>query len=782
MGLYSANMKNIFIMKKFLSHIRILIKLYVSLGQRKKTTSMKKSLLITAFALFLKLALFAQISSEIKYFRSGSSSQGSKNSFEVNTSTCPTPSFTITPKTLPCSPAGCSNLAVLDSANQSPQGFMSPGWKFTIGPIDNGIFNNQARLEVWQNGGIVASIGNNTIGDQSCPSCYIAPWQTWFQNNPGTLSVLLAEYQDPAITTELRMYYPSSDASFPWSLKDKFSNFQVAGGTFDFSTVTTGFLTTGGPYSKADGINQGTAVFTCATCPAGSWTDGQGGTATFCTPATPGKYGCTYSFSYGTCSKSFTDTITVTTTNNATWTSPPPVCALGTYNLNSYLSGSATTGGTWSGTNVSGNTFSPTGSGPVAITYSVGTGVCKAAQTHTITVLASPTVSTTSTPASCGQTNGTASTTVSGGTGPYTYSWSPSGGTGPTASNLAAGSYVVTVTDSKTCAKTASVTISNSNGPNTSIASQTNPGCAGGTGTVTVTASGGAAPYTYSWSNGNNTSAISAAAGTYTLTVTDATGCKSTQVATITQPAAITASVAATGASCGQSNGTAAASASGGTSPFTYNWSGGQATQNISGLTAGTYTVTIHDANGCTKAAPVVVNALGGPTATVNTTTTTIVAGSPLTLTATGGATYTWSPTTGLSCTTCSKPVARPTKTTIYCVTVKDSTGCSDSACVKIYVDDACGESFVPNAFSPNDDKFNDTFRPLPVGCYKEINFNIYNRWGNLMFSTTDLTKGWDGLSPDGQQCSDGVYFYTLKATFRDGSLIDKSGTVTLLK
>ncbi len=670
-----------------------------------KTILVKKLLFIAlAFTPFLSFTLFAQNGSTTKFF---SSSPGvSKPSFEVQALACPTPVFTINTPTLNCNPAACTGIQVLDSASQTPDGFMSPGWKFTIGPIDAGIFSNQARLEVWQNGGIVAAIGNNTAGvGTACTGCYLAPWQTWFQNNVGTSSVLLAEYQNPTITTELRMYYPSSNASFPWSLKDKMSNAAVASGTFNFATVSTGSLTTGGPYSKTDGLNQGTAVFSCPTCPAGSFTDGQGGTATFCTPAAPGKYACTYSFTFGTCSKSYTDTLRVTTTNNASWTVPASVCPNASYNLPSYITGTA--GGTWSGTSVSGNTFTPTAPGVVAITYSVGTGLCMVSQTNTITVKAAPTVSTTATPASCGQTNGIASATVSGGTAPYTYAWSPSGGANSAASNLAAGNYVVTVTDNGTCTKTATVTITNSSGPSISV-NQTNPPCAGATGTLTASATGGTNPYTYSWSNGNSTSAINALTGTFTITVSDASGCSGTQTATITQPPVVTASVSAT--------------------------------------------------------------------------STTISAGGSATLTATGGATYSWTPTTGLSNSTIANPVANPALKTTYCVTVKNAAGCSDTACVTVYVSDNCKEFSIPNAFSPNGDNKNELFRPLPKGCFKDMSFSIYNRWGNLMFTTTDVTQGWNGSSQDGKECTDGVYFYKLKATFINGTAIDQNGTVTLLK
>lgn len=96
-----------------------------------------------------------------------------------------------------------------------------------------------------------------------------------------------------------------------------------------------------------------------------------------------------------------------------------------------------------------------------------------------------------------------------------------------------------------------------------------------------------------------------------------------------------------------------------------------------------------------------------------------------------------------------------------------------------------CGDLFLPNAFSPNGDNKNDIFRPRS-NCIKEMTFRIYNRWGNLVFETTDISKGWDGSTPEGKNGNVGVYAYELNATVADDqgvtTQISKKGTVTLLK
>jgi aminopeptidase-like protein len=123
------------------------------------------------------------------------------------------------------------------------------------------------------------------------------------------------------------------------------------------------------------------------------------------------------------------------------------------------------------------------------------------------------------------------------------------------------------------------------------------------TGSIDVSVSGGTSPYTYNWGGGITTQDRSGlAAGTYTVTVTDANACTKTVSATITQPSALTVSETNVDVLCfGANTGSIDVTVSGGTSPYTYNWGGGITTQDRTGLAAGTYTVTVTDANSCTK-------------------------------------------------------------------------------------------------------------------------------------------------------------------------------------
>ncbi|MBL0051105.1 MAG: SprB repeat-containing protein [Bacteroidetes bacterium] len=200
-----------------------------------------------------------------------------------------------------------------------------------------------------------------------------------------------------------------------------------------------------------------------------------------------------------------------------------------------------------------------------------------------------------------GGNNGSASVTASGGTPPYTYMWS-NGKTTSSNSNLSAGTYTATVTDANGCTATCSYTVTQ---PTLLVAScsGTNVTCKGAsTGSAAVVASGGTAPYTYLWSNGKTTASNNGlSAGTYTATVTDSKGCTAKCSYTVTEPSYVVATCSGTNVNCyGGNNGSASVTASGGTPPYTYMWSNGKTTSSNSNLSAGTYTATVTDANGCT--------------------------------------------------------------------------------------------------------------------------------------------------------------------------------------
>src|SRR5437870_1048275 len=242
----------------------------------------------------------------------------------------------------------------------------------------------------------------------------------------------------------------------------------------------------------------------------------------------------------------------------------------------------------------------------------VATGGCTKDAMITVTQPASAVSAsiTSQTNASCfGSSTGSVTVAGSGGTSPYSYAIDGvTFGISGTFNNLAAGSYTVTVKDSNGCTTTQPVTITQpASALGSSISSQTNVGCFGGsTGSVTVAGSGGASPYTYAIDGatfGNSGTFNNLAAGPYTVTVKDSKGCTTTQPVTITQPAsALTASALATNPSCSSGTGSITVTASGGTGTLSYSKDGTnfQSSNVFSGLAGGSYTITVKDANGCT--------------------------------------------------------------------------------------------------------------------------------------------------------------------------------------
>jgi len=242
----------------------------------------------------------------------------------------------------------------------------------------------------------------------------------------------------------------------------------------------------------------------------------------------------------------------------------------------------------------------------VSVDNSSCAGIVSGAGVVTVNQLPTATIGSVS-PTQCyGFANGSATVNPVSGAMPFSYLWD-NGVATATNDNLTAGSHSVTVTDANGCQNSYSENIGQPNELVLDVASVTNVNCGGGaSGSATVYAIGGTTPYIYAWSGGHTGSAVSGlAAGTYTVTVTDDNGCVDVTSVTIgTDPLVVASISSATNVLCAGSNtGTATVSVSGGASPYSYNWSNGQITQVATGLSAGTYTVTVTDANGCSSVA-----------------------------------------------------------------------------------------------------------------------------------------------------------------------------------
>lgn len=388
------------------------------------------------------------------------------------------------------------------------------------------------------------------------------------------------------------------------------------------------------------------------------------------------------------------------------------------------------------------------------------------------------------TPGTCGANDGQATVNVSGGTTNYTYSWSNSSSTTATATGLPAGPGTVTITDALGCQLVENFVITTPGAPTLSISNITGVQCATSTnGSATVNASGGNAPLTYLWAPSGETTptATGLHAGNNTITVTDASGCVASEVVNIPSPAPIVLSENITSTNCGSAVGEITVNATGGTGSLTYTWTPNVGSgSTISNLIGGTYDLTVEDANGCTVSETYQVDVIGTLPVIASPTSIQVDAGDTVQLFASGATNYSWSPATGLSCTDCPNPIASPTETTIYTVTGTDDFGCSGEATVAILIQMKCGEIFIPTIFSPNGDWNNDV-QCVMGNCIVEMKYAIYDRWGEKVFETEDQSECWDGTFR-GQELNSGVFAYKFTATLVDGSIVNQSGNLTLVR
>ena len=213
--------------------------------------------------------------------------------------------------------------------------------------------------------------------------------------------------------------------------------------------------------------------------------------------------------------------------------------------------------------------------------------------------------------------SGSTTATASGGTAPFSYSWnSVPVQNSPAASNLPAGTFTVTVTDSRGCTATADVTITQPASAVTVSISKVDIPCFGGTtGSATAVGAGGTGPYSYSWGTSpvqNAATATGLIAGTYTVTVTESFGCMVNGTVQIAEPAAILITETHQDASCpGEPDGSVTLTLSGGIQPYTVLWPDANPAQNRTNLVPGTYRVIVTDVNDCFNSLDIEIGVLG---------------------------------------------------------------------------------------------------------------------------------------------------------------------------
>lgn len=303
----------------------------------------------------------------------------------------------------------------------------------------------------------------------------------------------------------------------------------------------------------------------------------------------------------------------------------------------------------------------------------------------------------------------------------------------------------------------------------------------------------GIAPYAYVWDNGSTSkSRTNLGRGTYTVTVTDGLGCENTRIFTLAEPSLLQiADTSIWFVTCdGACNGTIDASVVGGTLPYTYLWSRGDTTKTIENLCRGSYSLTVTDAHGCKVSLPELVtigvheripyvNAFAAKPILFKGQGTTVHAAPTISDTLE----YFWYPNVWMEHHTQGIATILPQDSFTYYVRVTDKYGCENNDTVKVTVYEwICGDPFifVPTAFTPNNDGRNDMLF-VESHVITELQFAIYDRWGEKIFETTDVTKGWDGTYL-GKKLQPQVFVYYLEATCLNQEKFSSKGNITIIK
>lgn len=563
-------------------------------------------------------------------FQSGNWGQSSINPFcLVASSTPPVASMSISDNTI------CRNTTTnfTSTSTGSPTSY---SWTFEGGSPATSTAQNPQNISYANNGIFDVTLtvsnanGTNTYTCNNCVTVYNRPAVTLTGTSP-----LCNNASTGSVTSSIT---GTSPYTYSWSNGASTANLNnVASGSYTLTVTDANGCTNQASASLTNPtvitITGTTTNILCSGVNNGSITaSATGGTGTKTFAWSNGATGATASnLAAGSYTVTATDANGCTRTQSFTITAPTAITVTGTVTNNvcaGVNNGSITasaTGGTgtktfaWSN-GATGATASNLAVGSYTVTATDANG-CTKTQSFTITAPTAISITGTVTNGSC-LTNGTGSITVSatGGTGGKTFTWS-NGATGATVSNLGAGSYTVTATDANGCTNTQTfvVTIQSSM---TISGNVTNLTCLGSNnGAITVSATGGTGTIVYSWSNGASGSSISnLSAGSYTVTVQDASGCSTAQLFTVTAPSAVATNQTDADISCNGNSGSAQVSPTGGTAPYTINWSNGATGTSVSGLAAGSYNVTVTDANGCTAQSNFTITQTASLTLTVNDT------------------------------------------------------------------------------------------------------------------------------------------------------------------
>jgi gliding motility-associated-like protein len=406
-------------------------------------------------------------------------------------------------------------------------------------------------------------------------------------------------------------------------------------------------------------------------------------------------------------------------------------------------------------------------------------------------------VNTTKVDVTCfGYNNGSIDILCSGGTGQLSYLINPTVGTQNNLglfSNLIANQYTITVADINGCSTSTIISINQNPEIFVNNLVVNKPTCFGeSNGSIFISASGGNGVLNYSLNGGVAQSAgifTGLQAGNYLISIVDILGCKKDINVVLENPLRIgIKNIEIEDVTCAtMENGQIKASAFGGNgSTYTYFLTPGLAfntTGVFSNLNIGTYTLTVKDSSGCEYDTLIVINTFRVFDVSITKKDLSCYGAGyegEAVASVIGGVspyTYNWS----------SKPAQTSSNATnlvfgYYFLDVIDATGCVIKDTVYINPGECCNEVFIPNAFSPNGDGNNDRFGVTTSSGIELIEFSIFNRWGNKVWSTIDFRRDWDGKY-SGTECEVGTYYYIFKYNcLTDKQTYLKKGDLTLVK
>jgi len=297
------------------------------------------------------------------------------------------------------------------------------------------------------------------------------------------------------------------------------------------------------------------------------------------------------------------------------------------------------------------------------------------------------------------------------------------------------------------------------------------------TGQLQVVPSGGLGAYTISWNTNpmQTTTLISnLSAGNYSVTVSESGACSATANIAISNPPPLSIRVDGTDAYCENNNGTVSASVTGGVAPYDFQWSTGDVSPTITGLTPGTYRVQITDANGCVQTSSDFNIARQRVTIRPNLgADTTLCTSQSILLNPGIYALYRWQDNSGGQTFLVNNPG-------VYFVSVKDQDGCEGADTIRIIK--GCQGVYFPTAFSPNADGVNDRFGILgDITGLTDFSIRLFDRWGNLIYFSDNPLQRWSGQIRN-RPAAVGSYVWLCTFRYRGSSSISQKGAVLLIR